>query len=329
MYLGIDGGGTTTEFALINRNGKILSHVIKSTFYHRQTSYENFKKILSEGINEICSSAKININDIDYAFLGLPGYGEVKEEIPILTEITKSVLRNIQFRCDNDSVVAWAGSLACRPGINIVAGTGAIAFGINKSGITARSNGWGHEFGDEGSAYWLGKKLLEVFTKESDGRLKKSPLYYLLKEELYIESDFDLINIITIEYNLDRDKIANLAKILFSAALKEDLNALKIYEDASYELYLSILSVIHKLEFEAQEQINVSYSGGVFKAKDLIISPLEKYLNHLGKNIYLMEPILSPVVGAALYALTIHTNDLSEFIITSLVEEEKKWKIHK
>ena len=28
-------------------------------------------------------------------------------------------------------------------------------------------------FSDEGSCYWLGKKALELFSKESDGRVKK------------------------------------------------------------------------------------------------------------------------------------------------------------
>ncbi|MFR7490817.1 MAG: BadF/BadG/BcrA/BcrD ATPase family protein [[Ruminococcus] torques] len=54
-----------------------------------------------------------------------------------------------------------------------MAGTGSIAYGQNKFGTEARAGGWDDGFSDEGSCYWLGKKALELFSKESDGRVKK------------------------------------------------------------------------------------------------------------------------------------------------------------
>ena len=48
----------------------------------------------------------------------------------------------------------------CSEGINIVAGTGSIAFGKNKYGETARSGGWGPVIGDDGSAHWIGLKVI-------------------------------------------------------------------------------------------------------------------------------------------------------------------------
>ena len=76
---------------------------------------------------------------------------------------------------------AGGGSLACRAGINLVAGTGAIGFGKDSFGKTARSAGWGYFCGDEGSAYWLGKQLISIFGKEADGRKAKTPLYDIVR----------------------------------------------------------------------------------------------------------------------------------------------------
>ena len=74
----------------------------------------------------------------------------------------------------NDSVVGWAGSLGLSSGINLVAGTGSIAYGRNDAGEEARAGGWDERFSDEGSCYWLGMKSLELFSKESDGRAEKA-----------------------------------------------------------------------------------------------------------------------------------------------------------
>ena len=41
---------------------------------------------------------------------------------------------NMPYKVENDAVNGWAAGTACRPGINIVAGTGSIAFGINSEG---------------------------------------------------------------------------------------------------------------------------------------------------------------------------------------------------
>lgn len=48
--------------------------------------------------------------------------------------------------------------------------------------------------GDEGSAHWIGKKTLEVFSKEADHRLDKDDLYYHIRDVLNIKDDFEIID---------------------------------------------------------------------------------------------------------------------------------------
>lgn len=70
----------------------------------------------------------------------------------VLNSIVGKALSSSNYKCGNDSQAAWAGSLACQPGVNIVAGTGAIGFGVDANGNMARASGWGPFCGDEGSA---------------------------------------------------------------------------------------------------------------------------------------------------------------------------------
>ena len=85
------------------------------------------------------------------------GDGEFLSRIKEITELPVKIV--------NDSVVGWAGSLGLSSGINLVAGTGSIAYGRNDAGEEARAGGWDERFSDEGSCYWLGMKSLELFCK--------------------------------------------------------------------------------------------------------------------------------------------------------------------
>ena len=42
----------------------------------------------------------------------------------------------------------------------------------------------GYQLGDEGSAYWIAKRMLALYCQQVDGRLEKTQLYYLIKEKL-------------------------------------------------------------------------------------------------------------------------------------------------
>ncbi|SHK07991.1 N-acetylglucosamine kinase [Paramaledivibacter caminithermalis] len=324
IYLGVDGGGTKTAFMLINDEGKILGCITKGTCHYKQVGMDGFSKTLEQGINEICNKIQIDIKDIDFSFLGIPGYGEIIEDAKNMENKIEDIFKSDYFKCGNDVEAAWAGSLACKPGINIVAGTGAIGVGVDKYGKVARSSGWGHFCGDEGSAYWLGKKAIEIFGKESDGRLEKTPLYEIVRQELAIDRDFDLISLVLNKYGMNRGKIAELAKLIFMAAKAGDKYAIKAFEEAAYELSLIVFSIIKQLDFDDNDELLISYSGGVFRSGEFILNPFKKYILETQKNIKIVTPKLLPVTGAALYALKIKGSEFNEKIVDILMKEESK-----
>lgn len=322
FYLGIDGGGTKTSFMLINKFGDILSTTTSSTCHIHQVGFAGFKTILEKGINEVCSKANITKDDLTYVYFGIPAYGENYEEKIKMNKILEQIIKRKNFSCGNDIEVALSGSLAGDPGICIILGTGAIAAGINEKSQIVRTSGWGHICGDEGSAYWIAKKGIEIFGKESDNRLVKTPLYYIFKEHLQIKTDFDLIFLIKDKYKEDRTKIAKLALLVYTAAKQGDNHAIDIFDKAAYECFLMIQGIVKQIQFN--DTINISYSGSVFNAKDLIINPLKKYLSNDFKNIKLIPPILSPLKGAAFNALKSHYGSVDKNIIDKLSCDSKE-----
>lgn len=116
----------------------------------------------------------------------------------------------------NDVEAGWAGSLGMEPGIHLVSGTGSIAFGKNKAGKSKRSGSWSAFFGDEGSCCWLGRRTMELFSKQADGRIPVGPLYHMMRERFQLKQDMDFIACMEAEYIPVRSKTASLQKLLLA-----------------------------------------------------------------------------------------------------------------
>lgn len=322
FYLGVDGGGSKTAFVITDDKGKIHAYLTKATCHYIQIGFASFEAILRDGITELCQQIGISVRDLAYSFLGLPGYGEIKDDLAVLEKIVANILQSERFRCGNDVEAGWAGSLAGQPGINLVGGTGAIGFGRDQDGNTARASGWGYFCGDEGSAYWLGRKVISLFGKEADGREEKTPLYDIVREKFKLTRDFDLISIIYNTLEMKRDRIAELALLLYQAAEEGDPNAVRLYREAAHEHSLTVKALLKRLNFSPEQEILISYSGGVFKGGSYILNPLVEYIDQ--SNIRLLKPILQPVVGAALYAFMLEQKLVQGKMIIEVLKEEEK-----
>ena len=122
--------------------GKIESHERTDTTLYMKIGMNKAVSLIRRGIEEACRLAGVGIEDIRCELLGVPGFGESERDEAQIEERLGDFMRT-SFRCGNDVEAGWAGSLACRPGINMVCGTGAIGYGKNRAGLGARSSGWG------------------------------------------------------------------------------------------------------------------------------------------------------------------------------------------
>ncbi|MGH3690678.1 MAG: N-acetylglucosamine kinase, partial [Microbacterium sp.] len=75
----------------------------------------------------------------------------------------------------SDVVTAHAGALDGEEGVLLIAGTGAVALGIDADGARL-VDGWGPELGDFGSGSWLGRETLRAVLRADDGLAPKTAL---------------------------------------------------------------------------------------------------------------------------------------------------------
>ena len=299
-YLGIDGGGTKTKLCLANDAGQPLAESIQPTSHYMQTGFDGMTAVLKSGVTAVCAQAGVSKEEIAYAFVGCPGYGEVSADTPRIGAAVAAALTSVPHRVGNDVENALAGALYGRAGINIVAGTGSIGFGKSPSGATMRCGGWHHAIGsDEGSGYWIGLRLLTAFTRQSDGRDGKTALYDAIREELGLLSDYDVIARVVDDWALDRTRIASLAPLAASLYDTGDPCAKRILADAAAELGRIVCTIYHGLHFSGVTQ--VSYTGGVFRMGERILTPMRAILKP--QQMELIPPALPPDRGAVLLAM--------------------------
>ena len=74
-YIGVDGGGTKTAFALFDENKNMLDTVtgLGSNHENIDTAFDGASDIIMEGINALCEKAGIKLSDVSFTLMGLAG----------------------------------------------------------------------------------------------------------------------------------------------------------------------------------------------------------------------------------------------------------------
>jgi N-acetylglucosamine kinase-like BadF-type ATPase len=298
VFLGVDGGGTKTAFALLNSDGELLATALAPSCYYLGQSIDLVEEVLRIGIESVCGETGLTPGQIDSAFFALPGYGEVSGDIETLNAIPGRVLGHQRYGCDNDMVAGWAGSLGAIDGVNVIAGTGSMSYGEH-NGRRLRVGGWGELFDDEGSAYWIAIRGLSAFAKMSDGRLPTGLLRERMAGHLRLAADLDLVDVVLNRWQGDRAKVASLARLVTEAAADGDDVCVGILREAGQALADLVKATIAQLGYAPGEVVPVSWSGGVFTSEEVRTA----FREHLtGASVDLRDPLLPPVLGAALHA---------------------------
>ena len=271
--------------------------------------------MLARGIRATLQPVGIAPPELDFSFFGLPAFGEDSRLVAALSAAASPPLPAVRYRCDNDAVCGWAGALGCQDGINIVAGTGSMAManstaalhapaaGVSCSATKARPTGWRVRTG--------------TFSRMSDGRMPRGPLYDLLRRHVGLQSDLDICAHIY-GGGTDRSALAALSTLVSQAASAGDAAARALFDMAAIELAQIIDAVHEQLQIPDDVRVTVSYSGGMFQLRDLLLAPLQSALASGRRQYRFAAPRMSAVAGAALYAAHLNGTPLNAGAVAAL-----------
>jgi N-acetylglucosamine kinase-like BadF-type ATPase len=256
--LGIDAGGTKTLGLLASESGNVVAEA-RGPGCSLQTHGELLIEKVVSGIIDNLGG----LHPIAALCLGIGGVDRPEDEV-----LVRNILRRLGYRetskVVSHALVALIAGAPERVGVVLVAGTGAIAYGVDRAGKTARAGGLGPMLSDEGSGYWLGREALRAIVRKADGRGPDTALAGFVFSSLGVHSAADLVPLVH-EKGLPRYQIAALAGLVQKAKDRGDAVATELLDQAGRELALAVRSVAGALRF-GDEPFPVVLAGGVFKA---------------------------------------------------------------
>src|ERR1035437_989558 len=149
FFLGVDGGGTSTNIAIINEAGDLIAESEGGPSNPLRVGVENAVSNIIKASDAACDLGGISRGDIVAATLGLAGV----RRMDIRERVRDSFIEKLKVRrthVTTDAEIALYGTTMGKPGAVVIAGTGSICLGVNDAGEKAIAGGWGPIAGDEG-----------------------------------------------------------------------------------------------------------------------------------------------------------------------------------
>ena len=249
--LGIDGGGTKTEFVLTDENGVVLSRLLDVGTNPNDIGLEACLDRLKTGINKIVKG--YSPSDI-YIFAGISGAG-VGENAKILTEGLLTDYPSVLV--DSDLVNALTVGLQGQDGLAVICGTG-ISCSICKGATRKTVGGYGYLFEDGGSGYAYGRDAVKAVLCAADGFGEKTVLTDYFKETYPNGVKRELGTLLLGGKSL----IASFCPLVFQGYEAGDTVCEKIIEN---NLAHTVALVKNALKISESAQKTIAFVGGVTK----------------------------------------------------------------
>lgn len=297
--IGIDGGGTKTQAALLKLDGEVLSCDESGPSNYHNVGVEKARRALEEVCLKVIRKAGVETEDVGIVVASLAGLDCNLDFKAMQSAVERFPIGSIVLV--HDSMAALYATNAGRESAIIIAGTGSATAGINSRGEYARAGGWGYLLADEGSGFYVAKRGIVAVLLEYEERGPKTMLTDLLLKRFNAKTPDEIIwHIYT--GGMSITEIARLAPLVTQAALNGDEVAVSILRDAGRELANTVSGVIRRLKME-NDEFPIGLIGGVFKAGRLVKEPLEEAVHKVAPRSYLTSPRFPPVIGSSLIAL--------------------------
>lgn len=283
--LGIDAGGTKTEFLLTDLEGNEINRVLLGASNPVNAGFDNTKKILSQGIFQTCTD--INLREVS-AYAGLAG-GISGNNKMLINEFMQSFGFGASDN-GSDTDNALEAALTGGNGIVVIMGTGIVAFSQN-DGVRHRTGGWGYLIDKGGSGFAFGSDALDCALKHYDCR-DGSPLILRLIEK---ELRSPLHECIPRIYSGGPTCVASFAHTVFEAFRMGDKQAEAIIEKNISE----VAEIIRTAGSFVSGNKKVVLCGGICNYQDILQPFIQKHLNDNYTLEFMTEPMVKGAVALA------------------------------
>jgi N-acetylmuramic acid 6-phosphate etherase len=244
--LGIEGGGTKTEWVLLTGDPqKILRRGALPASNMRLTSNTGLRQLFS-----------VLPHDASHVGVFLAGCATSEDRVR-LQGLAAEAWPHAQLAVGSDRDSGLATAFHDEDGIAVIAGTGAAVHGRRGEQI-AKAGGWGQLLGDRGGGYDLAMQGLRLVLTHYDLNQKITPLAEEILRSLGLNRLQDLVGW---AMQADKMSVARLAPAIFHAAKHGEPEMLATVQAGAGVLAEFTRAVAQRLNWPAA---NVKLIGGLF-----------------------------------------------------------------
>jgi len=300
LYLGVDGGGTKTQVALMNEAKEVIAEGFAGPSNPLRVGVETAVSNIEKAVNDAFDETGFSRGDIVSATMGLAGVRrqDIRERVKASFVEKLKIKKTLVI---TDAEIALFGTTLGKAGLVVIAGTGSICLGKDDNGKIAIAGGWGPLAGDEGGGIGIAEAALHSVAKASDGRGTPTALSQRASEYFRASGPENLI-VAIYSPQMDNSRIAGFARLVVETALEGDKIAVQILKEAGFELGLAAYAVIKKLKL-AKRKVPIGCVGSIFNAGEILTVPMLQTVHTLAPKAFLTEPKMVPSEAAALMAL--------------------------
>ena len=262
--IGIDGGASKTRGILFTQSGETIA-----TAFEKGSNLAIFGETaanrLQAVINTLCDNANIHLDLVDAIGLGLAGASD-KDGRDLVFKMLDGLKLSQRALIANDAEAAYEVNCPGDFGILVTVGTGVICLSRNENGETVLTAGKGHEQGDKGSGYWIGKQALLNLSLNETSVMGDADLEEILEAFLdYVEEDHFLTALENVYENTDAVSIiAGFAESVILLAEKGNEVMLSVLQEAAHAVAGYITTLAEELKYN-ENQIVLAGNGSIIQ----------------------------------------------------------------
>lgn len=318
-YIAIDGGATKTLAAVFD----LEELRIRGVWASGPSNYRNI------GIRQAAANIKsaiagaIENSDVDRealsgAVISLASARDSARSDEAISELIHELGLKIPVEIYNDAEAGYYCRFVSSGGLILAPGTGMNSF-MKLGDRLEKCSGWGWFMGDEGSAFYIGKRALQEMTRYSDGRLDaESELFRELPRFFGVRNARDVMGEVYTD-RIDVRKIASIATVVSRLADEGDRICVDLLRDAAEQVAGCAIALLKSAPHGVD--ITVSGYGGVFRAGEVFSGRVRELIREKYVKVEFKDPVFGyhAVVGSIILRAINNRMDVTEADIDRLI----------
>ena len=262
-YIGVDGGGTKTAYALFDENKNVIAEHEGPASNHEnmEGSFPEAAGIIADGVKTVAAKGNVQLADVSGMLMGLAGIDHPYQHDAMQEELAK--LGVTGARIYNDGFIVIKAGVGAGAGIGYNCGTGTCCNSLDTNGNMLQIGGFDVLSGDKGNGHWVGYQAFRIMYDQLCLGKDKSMITDLMGEKAGIKDRETLLDSIAVLEGEDGEAfLRKLIVSFFEAANNDDAAALAVIEEMAQRGADYICGHVNAMTFDC-DVINVVLSGSV------------------------------------------------------------------